>query len=152
MISMLIEIANRQDFPALLVIWEAAVRATHHFLPEAILQDIKAQLIPDYFPQVQLFIVRRKADGQILGFAGIAEQKLEMLFVSPEQHRLGVGKALLHYVIRQHAVNAVDVNEQNPQAVTFYLSQGFVQSGRSAVDGQGNPFPLLHLQYQGKTI
>ena len=146
---MLIEVASKQDFPDLLVIWEAAVRATHHFLPETSLQEIKSQLIPAYFSQVQLFIIRRKADGQILGFAGIAEDKLEMLFVAPEHHGQGVGKALLHYVVKQHEVNVVDVNEQNPQAVVFYFSQGFVQVGRSSLDGQGNRFPILHLQYQG---
>ncbi len=144
---MLIEVATEPDFPALLGIWEAAVRATHHFLPEASLQDIKSQLVPAYFPQVQLFLVRRKADGQVLGFAGIAGQKLEMLFVAPEHHGLGVGKALLSFVVDQHSIDAVDVNEQNPQAVGFYLSQGFVQVDRSALDGQGNPFPILHLQY-----
>lgn len=144
---MLIEAATEPDFPVLLGIWESAVRATHHFLPEASLQDIKSQLIPAYFPQVQLFLVRRKADGQILGFAGIAGQKLEMLFVAPEHHGLGVGKALLNFVVDQHFINAVDVNEQNPQAAGFYLSQGFVQVDRSVLDGQGNPFPILHLQY-----
>lgn len=146
---MLIEAATEPDFPALLVIWEAAVRATHHFLPEASLQDIKSQLISAYFPQVRLFLVRRKADGQILGFAGIAVQKLEMLFVAPEYHGLGVGKALVRFVVDQHGINVVDVNEQNPQAVGFYLSQGFVRVDRSALDGQGNPFPILHMQYQG---
>lgn len=145
---MLIETATSQDFADLLVIWETAVRATHHFLPESNFQDIKSQLIPAYFPHVQLFMVRRKADGQILGFAGISEQRLEMLFVSPEYHGQGVGKALLHYVIEQHGIHAVDVNEQNPQALAFYLSQGFVQSGHSALDGQGNPFPIVHLRYQ----
>lgn len=146
---MLIEAATEPYFPALLGIWEAAVRATHHFLPEASLQDIKSQLISAYFPQVRLFLVRRKADGQILGFAGIAGQKLEMLFVAPEHHGLGAGKALVRFVVDQHGINVVDVNEQNPQAVGFYLSQGFVRVDRSALDGQGNPFPILHMQYQG---
>lgn len=40
---------------------------------------------------------------------------------------------------------SVDVNEQNPQAVGFYLHYGFVQTGRSPLDGEGRPFPLLHM-------
>jgi putative acetyltransferase len=72
-----------------------------------------------------------------------------MLFVAPEHHGLGVGKALVRFVVDQHGINVVDVNEQNPQAVGFYLSQGFVRVDRSALDGQGNPFPILHMQYQG---
>jgi hypothetical protein len=39
----------------------------------------------------------------------------------------------------------LDVNEQNPQAVGFYLHQGFRITGRSPLDGLGKPYPLLHL-------
>jgi putative acetyltransferase len=39
----------------------------------------------------------------------------------------------------------VDVNEQNPEAVAFYLALGFHVVGRSATDAEGRPFPLLRL-------
>jgi putative acetyltransferase len=38
-----------------------------------------------------------------------------------------------------------DVSEQNPQAAGFSVRQGFVAVGRSETDGEGRPFPLLHL-------
>ncbi len=37
------------------------------------------------------------------------------------------------------------LNEQNPQAVGFYLHLGFSITARSELDGQGNAFPLLHM-------
>jgi putative acetyltransferase len=37
------------------------------------------------------------------------------------------------------------VNEQNPAAVGFYEALGFTVRGRSPVDGEGRPFPLLHM-------
>ena len=40
---------------------------------------------------------------------------------------------------------AVDVNEQNDDAVGFYASLGFSVVGRSPTDGGGRPFPLLHM-------
>jgi putative acetyltransferase len=40
---------------------------------------------------------------------------------------------------------SVDVNEQNPQATAFYQHYGFVQTGRSPLDGEGRPLPLLHM-------
>jgi hypothetical protein len=40
----------------------------------------------------------------------------------------------------------VDVNEQNPQAVGFYLHIGCEVVGRSELDGMGKPYPLLHLR------
>ncbi len=39
----------------------------------------------------------------------------------------------------------VDVNEQNEQAVGFYAHTGFIVTGRSATDGEGRPYRLLHL-------
>ena len=82
----------------------------------------------------------------MLGFIGCDEQRIEMLFVSPESRGIGVGKALLDYAITERGTNEVDVNEQNPQAVGFYQHRGFVTAGRSELDGEGNPFPLLHLK------
>jgi putative acetyltransferase len=40
----------------------------------------------------------------------------------------------------------VDVNEQNEQAVGFYLKMGFQVEGRSDEDGFGKPYPLLHMR------
>ncbi len=133
------------DRPRLLEVWEAAVRATHHFLPEDDLQFYKRMLRDRYFDLVELTCLRDE-DGGLQGFSGTAEDRLEMLFVHPNCHGRGFGKALLRHAIDQHGVRLVDVNEQNPSAVAFYLSQGFEQIGRSPLDGADKPFPLLHLR------
>lgn len=73
------------------------------------------------------------------------EPHLEMLFVDDEARGSGVGTALLREAIRQYGVRRVDVNEQNPQALGFYLQQGFTEFGRSELDGDGMPYPILHL-------
>ena len=66
---------------ALLELWEQSVRASHHFLTEAQILQIRQQIIQhSYFDQVQLFHVEHQQ--QILGFMGIAGSKLEMLFIS----------------------------------------------------------------------
>jgi putative acetyltransferase len=62
----------------------------------------------------------------------------------------GVGKLLLQHAIAEFGANEVDVNEQNPQGVAFYRHMGFEQVGRSELDGQGNPFPLLHMRLGGQ--
>lgn len=54
-----------------------------------------------------------------------------------------------------HAIAAlgarrVDVNEQNEQALGFYRRLGFAQVGRSPLDGEGRPYPLLHLAQAGE--
>lgn len=132
------------DLPTLVEIWEAAVRATHHFLPESDLQVIKPLLREQYFPAVQLTCARDEA-GRILGFLGHAEDRVEMLFVDPHSHGQGVGRRLMQHAIDQLGATRVDVNEQNPQAVGFYQHLGFVVTDRSRLDGGGRPFPILHM-------
>jgi putative acetyltransferase len=137
--------ATPADFDALAEIWEASVRATHDFLPEQNIRALKPQVRERYMPQIPMLLAADEA-GKPLGFIGCHENRIEMLFVSPESRGTGVGKQLLQYAIEQLQVDEVDVNEQNPQGVGFYLHMGFAQIGRSELDGEGNPFPLLHLK------
>lgn len=140
-----IDPAQIAERPRLIEVWEAAVRATHHFLPEDDIQFYKRMLREQYLDLVTLSCLR-DGDGRVQGFAGTAEDRLEMLFVDPSAHGQGFGKALLRHAIEHHGTCLVDVNEQNPSAVAFYLSQGFEQIGRSPLDGADKPFPLLHLR------
>ena len=130
--------------PVLEEIWEAAVRATHHFLPATDLQVIKPLLRTQYFPAVQLTCARDES-GRILGFLGTREGMVEMLFVDPVCHGQGVGTRLMRHAIDELGATRVDVNEQNEQAYGFYLSRGFTVTGRSPVDAAGLPYPLLHM-------
>ena len=55
---------------------------------------------------------------------------------------------LLDDAVTRLGASQVDVNEQNPKALGFYLKQGFAVAGRSPLDGGGRPFPILHLRLQ----
>lgn len=140
-----IRAATAADFDALAEIWEASVRATHDFLSDENIKALKPQVRELYMPQIPVLLASTDA-GKPLGFIGCHENRIEMLFVSPESRGAGVGKQLLQYAIEHLQVDEVDVNEQNPQGVGFYLHMGFEQTGRSELDGEGNPFPLLHLK------
>ncbi|GAA1496282.1 GNAT family N-acetyltransferase [Paeniglutamicibacter kerguelensis] len=132
------------EYPELVEIWRSAVRATHDFLEKTDFERIEISLAPSYFPAVTLIVAER--DGRPLGFAGIAGGNLEMLFVLNEVRGSGLGSALLAEAIANHGVTMVDVNEQNAGAHGFYLSRGFREIGRSPLDSDGRPYPILHLQ------
>ena len=137
------------DFPRVVEVWEASVRATHHFLTEADIQSFKP-LVREELPHVAQLCCVRDAEGQVAGFIGVERDKVEMLFVDPSWRGQGIGRRLMTYAVTTLGATLVDVNEQNPQAVGFYMRMGFEVIGRSALDSTGKPFPLLHLRVQGR--
>ena len=103
------------DYPRLMEIWESAVLSTHDFLKEEDFIYYKGQL-PVYFQYVNLFGFEQ--EGTLIGFMGIAEGNLEMLFIDNNYRGTGVGKKLITYAIDNLQVTKVDVNEQNiPDAI-----------------------------------
>jgi putative acetyltransferase len=143
--DMRIESVHKEDYPELIELWEASVRATHDFLEEEDIAFLRPLILEQYFDAVQLRCVRDE-QGKILGFCGVSECKLEMLFVLPKIRGQGIGSSLCAFAINNMSVNEVDVNEQNRKALGFYKHIGFRIIGRSPVDGQGKPFPLLHMK------
>mgnify|MGYP005823797765 CR=1 FL=1 len=139
-----IETVQKSEYPKLLAVWEASVRATHDFLAEDDLQELKPLILEQYFDAVDLRCAK-DAHGEIQGFCGVHDGKIEMLFISPEVRGSGIGSMLLTHAISEQGASMVDVNEQNEQAVGFYLYLGFDVIGRSPVDGQGKPYPLLYM-------
>ncbi|MDU2063301.1 MAG: acetyltransferase [Sporomusaceae bacterium] len=133
------------EYGTLINIWENAVRATHDFLTEEDIQFYKPLILNEYFQQVKLFC-HKDSKNQITGFMGIADGNLEMLFIDPRSRGQGLGKALLLHAIEQEKVEHVDVNEQNDQAIGFYKHIGFQVISRSELDGQGKPYPILHMK------
>ncbi|NRB50274.1 MAG: GNAT family N-acetyltransferase [Saprospiraceae bacterium] len=136
----------KADYVEVVDLWEASVRATHHFLPESDIQFFKPLILNQYLDHVDLSCLRDQA-GKIAGFLGVTDGKIEMLFIHPAARGQGVGKRLLLHAVQDLGAREVDVNEQNEQAVGFYHHLGFSTISRSPVDGMGKPYPLLHMTY-----
>ncbi len=130
------------DYGTLAGIWERSVRATHDFLKEEDFNDIRKVLIPDYFPNVNLYAIA--CDGMYAGFIGLSSATIEMLFVDSSYRGQGYGSALIDFA-RQRGATKVDVNQQNTSASGFYLAKGFRVISRDETDDAGRPYPILHL-------
>lgn len=136
---------KQSDYQELTRIWEASVRATHDFLPDSYITLLRGLVLNRYLDAVML-ICTKNSQQHITGFAGVAAGKIEMLFIDPLHRGTGQGKQLLRYAIEHMNADTLDVNEQNPQALGFYLKQGFEIMYRSECDGMGQPYPLLHMR------
>ena len=129
----------------LLEVWERSVRATHLFLSAGEVAEIKPY-VPQALREVPRLIVAWREDETPAGFMGIDGQKLEMLFLAPEERGQGLGGALIRYGMEHFDIREVTVNEQNPQARGFYERMGFRVCQRSALDEQGRPYPILNMR------
>lgn len=136
---------KKVEYNEVVNIWEASVRATHHFLNEEDIQYFKPLILNTYLDAVELKCVRNEED-KIIGFLGVADQNLEMLFIDPNYRGKQIGKTLLNFSIEKMNVKKVDVNEQNDQAVGFYKKCGFETTSRSELDASGKPYPTLHME------
>jgi putative acetyltransferase len=133
-----------EDFPRVVDVWEASVRATHHFVAESDIQFFRP-LVLNELPNVELACARDDK-GEVTGFIAVANGKVEMLFIHPSWRGQGIGRRLLSYAVDTLGATMLDVNEQNEQALGFYLRMGFKVEGRSELDGMGKPYPLLHMR------
>ena len=143
----IIEVKDRPDslIKQLLAVWESSVRATHLFLSEDEIESIK-KYVPQALKEIPFLTIIENENQIPVGFMGIVEQHLEMLFISHEERGKGLGKELLKYGIEKYAVNDLAVNEQNPLAKGFYEHMGFEVYKRTECDEQGNPYPLLYMR------
>lgn len=128
----------------LVAIWERSVRATHAFLSDAEVAAIKP-FVPQALAGVGALVVAEK-DGVPVGFMGVEDGRLEMLFLDPDARGQGLGRTLLTYGIEHLGVTELTVNEQNPQAVGFYEHMGFSTYRRTDLDEEGRPYPLLYMR------
>lgn len=128
----------------LLEVWEDSVKATHLFLSSEEIKNIK-EYVPQAIKEIPHLIIAENNNIPI-AFMGIAEQKLEMLFIIDKERGKGIGKQLLNYGIENYNVNELAVNEQNPNAKGFYEYMGFKTYKRTELDEQGNPYPILYMR------
>ena len=142
-----IRISRPDDGERSIEIWRHAVDATHHFLSQEDRQAIDA-MVCDFLPQVPLWLAVDANDFP-LAFMFIDNGHMEALFVDPAYRGKSIGAMLVRYGLSLHPDMTTDVNEQNQQALGFYEKMGFKRTARSSLDGQGRPYPIIHMRYVG---
>lgn len=128
---------------------EASVRATHHFLKPEEIGFYKPYLLKYALPACRLYGIKTN-EGKLCAFIGLSDDKIEMLFVNPKFFKNGCGRRLVDFAEREKNIKKVDVNEENPQALAFYLHMGFNIAGRATGrqrQAPPAPFPAKGLFY-----
>lgn len=142
---------NHKKFPkmldALTDLWEDSVSASHHFLSKEDIAEIKMDVREAL--QHSQNIITAKNEEDFLGFIGVEQNRIEMLFVSPKHFKKSVGKELIREAFKRYLQDyqeiTLDCNEQNLHALEFYQHLGFKVTGKSPKDSAGRDFPVVHL-------
>jgi len=87
--------------------------------------ELKQLIFEQYFNAVDFFCFKGN-DNRILGFIGVSDSNIEMLFVDPDYIGKKNGRMLTEYAIENLDASKVDVNEKNPDAIGFCQRMGFV--------------------------
>lgn len=125
-------------------LWENSVKASHLFLSNKEIEEIK-KYVPQALREIEHLIVETDKTENPIAFMGIYKKKLEMLFISPVHMKTGLGRKLIEEAIENYSVNELVVNEQNPKAKGFYEYLGFKVYKRNPIDEQGNQYPILFM-------
>ena len=96
----ILEVADRTPdlINQLLEVWEKSVRATHLFLSDREIKNIK-EYVPQALNGIAHLMIAAGEAGRAVAFMGIEDGTLEMLFISPEERGKGLGKRLIEYGI-----------------------------------------------------
>jgi putative acetyltransferase len=144
--------ARPAEHPALVMLWERSVRATHDCLSEADIAFYRP-LVAEYLEASarDVWVLRDEEDVP-LGFLGLARDSIAALFMDPAHRGRGGGRHLVSHAqeLRGGALS-VEVNEQNVAARGFYEALGFVVAGRSPLDDTGRPHPILHMRRETRS-
>lgn len=132
--------------PHLYEVWLTSVATTHDFVTAEDHAEIAKLVKEKYLPTGGLDIAVDEND-KPLAFMGMTENEIDSLFVHENARGKGLGRLLVELAFRRAPVIRTEVNEQNHQAVAFWKYMGFRETGRSEIDGQGRPYPLLRMEW-----
>ena len=107
-------------------------------------EEIKELVATINFNEFHVFCLTD--ENLVLGFIGVANKKIEMLFVDPKYFGQGLGQKLLCFAVSELNADKLDVNEQNVKALKFYQKFGFETFERTNKDDQGRNYPLLRMK------
>jgi putative acetyltransferase len=135
------ELKHRDE---MISIWERSVRATHDFVRNSDIDYFKSLVEQIDFTSFEVYCLVKEE--KVLGFIGVLDRCIEMLFLDPVYIGKGLGKKLMQFALSNLKANKVDVNEQNVNAVAFYSKFGFVAYERMEKDPHGKDYPILKMK------
>ncbi|WP_339726842.1 GNAT family N-acetyltransferase [uncultured Gimesia sp.] len=132
-----------EDLEDVLSSWENATRLAHPFLTDEFLDQERYNIPNLYLPNAETWVIEQA--GQVIGFIALLGNEVGAIFVQPEFHGTGAGKALMDKAQELRGDLEVEVFEANSIGRQFYQRYGFTPLSESIHEPTGNP--LVRLQF-----
>ncbi len=113
------------DMETVISIWLEASSQSHNFLDPAYWQSKVSDMRSIYIPNSETYVYER--DGEISGFISLQDNRIEALFVSPQNQGKGIGTALMEHTKLRKNKLVLSVYQENTRSIMFYRKNGFAE-------------------------
>ncbi len=134
---------KRDDLNDLLDTWYAASQVAHPFLPEEFFAAERENIPHIYLPMADTFVYEN--EGTVVGFIALIGNEVGAVFVHPEFHGQGMGRALMDHARQLRGNLEVEVFKANRIGRDFYRRYGFSFMEEHIHEETGEP--LLRLVF-----
>ncbi|MEH6628399.1 MAG: GNAT family N-acetyltransferase [Motiliproteus sp.] len=114
---------QQRDQNELMAAWEAANSLAHSFLDNDFVAQVRRDIPAVYLPNADTWVA--EIDQCVVGFIALMGHQVGALFLQPEHHGKGIGKALMDKAQTLHGYLEVEVFKANAIGRKFYASYGF---------------------------
>lgn len=141
--NLIIRQFNQLDVESVLDSWESATRLAHEFMTDQFIDQERVNVTELYLPNTDTWVA--EIDGNVKGFISLINNEVGAIFIQPDFHRTGIGKALMDKARDLHGNLFVEVFKENEIGRNFYSKYGFkyIEEKRHEITGHY----LLRLNY-----
>ena len=136
------------DLEAVLSSWEKATRLAHPFMSDDFIAQERINVAEKYLPNTDTWVV--EIGGNVEGFIALMGNEVGAIFLMPNFHGKGAGKALMDKAQELHGDLEVEVFKENTIGRKFYSDYGFVQIEEKKHEPTGQQ--LLRLKFTANKL
>lgn len=111
------------DKDAVLRVWYDSARVAHPFWAPQMFDREREAIATLFLPRAETYVIERT--GTVVGFISLMGTEVGGLFVTPQYHREGIGRALMDHAMASRDHLELDVFEANAIGRAFYERYGF---------------------------
>lgn len=114
---------ENSDLNGVLTSWETATRLAHPFMTDEFIAQERKNVAEIYMPNTDTWVA--EIAGDVQGFIALMGNEVGAIFLQPEHHGKGIGKALMDKAQELHGDLEVEVFKENAIGRKFYCQYGF---------------------------